>query len=290
MTLGEPAWRSLQSAHRSRMETLTRGREERIARGATHPVEDFLFTYYPFKPAMLKRWHPGVGVALDGDGAREFLDSNFYALTEAGVGTDAARFPESRRQGVQWILELLRATESRPPAFGCHGLHEWAMVYRQSQEETRHAAWPLRFPANEIARIVEVSTVRCTHFDAFRFFTADARPLNRVQPERARIRELEQRGCLHVNMDLFKWAAKLLPFTSSDLVADAFELAREIREVDMRASPYDLRELGYEPIAIETAAGRSEYERLQRVFAARGESIRARLIEVCESMIADWRG
>lgn len=287
--LKESDWRARQTAHRGRMESLTRGREERTARGEKHPVEDFLFTYYPFKPSMLKRWHPGVGVALGGNGASEFLDSTFYVESDAGVAADPAQFPESRRQGVQWILDLLRATASRAPVFGCHGLHEWAMVYGQSQHEIRHDAWPLRFSPEEIARIVDASTVRCTHFDAFRFFTAEARPLNRVQPERSRIHALEQRGCLHANMDLFKWAAKLSPFASSDLVLDAFELARDIREVDMRASPYDLRELGYEPIAIETAEGRAEYERLQRGFAARGEPIRSRLIDVCQSMVAGWR-
>ena len=34
--------------------------------GTAHPVEDFLFTYYPFKPALLRRWHPGAGRAPGG--------------------------------------------------------------------------------------------------------------------------------------------------------------------------------------------------------------------------------
>lgn len=287
--LPESEWRARQSAHRERMGALTRDHEARAARGEKHPVHDFLFTYYSFKPSVLKRWHPGIGVVLAGEGAREFLELAFYAETDGGVAADAARFPDARRRGVVWMLGLLRATAARPPAFGCHGLHEWAMVYKQAQGEVRHADRPLRFAPEEIAQIVEASTVRCTHFDAFRFFTAEARPLNRVQPDRASIHTLEQRGCLHANMDLFKWAAKLQPFASSELVADAFELARDIREVDMRASPYDLRALGYDAIAIETPEGRVEYERLQRAFAARGEPVRARLIAVCEAMVAAWR-
>ena len=79
-----------------------------------------------------------------------------------------------------------------------------------------------------------------------------ARPLNRLQPTRETVPALEQRGCLHANMDLYKWAFKLAPLTPAELTADCFELARDIREVDMRASPYDLRSLGYGPIAIET--------------------------------------
>ncbi|HUG09668.1 MAG TPA: 3-methyladenine DNA glycosylase [Opitutaceae bacterium] len=289
VVLAERDWRTRQAAHRARMSALTREHDARAERGEKHPVHDFLFTYYSFKPAVLKRWHPGIGVVLTGDAAREFLGSQCYSRVDGGVMADPASFSEVRRAGVTWMLGLLRATAARPAAFGCHGLHEWAMVYKQAQEDLRHPDFPLRFAPEEIDRIVEASTVRCTHFDAFRFFTEEARPLNRVQPERSSIHALEQRGCLHANMDLFKWAAKLLPFAPSELVADAFELARDIRETDMRASPYDLRALGYAPIAIETPEGRVEYERQQRAFAARGEPIRARLTAVCEAMIAAWR-
>jgi hypothetical protein len=43
-----------------------------------------------------------------------------------------------------------------------------------------------------------------------------------------------------------------LPFAPSELIADCFALAHDIREVDMRASPYDVRALGFAPIPIET--------------------------------------
>ena len=54
----------------------------------------------------------------------------------------------------------------------------------------------------------------------------------------------------------------------------------------MPASPYDLRPLGYEPIAIETAAGRADYERHQRAFAARAEPLRTRRLALCERLLA----
>jgi hypothetical protein len=174
----------------------------------------------------------------------------------------------------------------RPAFFGCYGLHEWAMVYRQTPDQVRHNAWSLRFQAGELAGIVEANAICCTHFDAFRFFTAAAAPLNRLQPTRATTNQLEQRGCLHANMDLYKWAFKLAPFTPSELIADGFELARDIREVDMRASPYDLRALGFEPIPIETAAGRAEYEQHQRAFETRGAPLRSRLIALCDRLLA----
>lgn len=288
--LAESAWRARAAAHEQRVRAWTDPHQARAARGEKHPVYDFLFTYYAFRPAWLRRWHPGPDVALAGDGAREFLRWPEYRridLADAclAVALDPAALPPQRREFVAWLHGLLTAMQARPAFFGCYGLHEWAMVYRQSPDAVRHNAWPLRFPPDDLARVVEANPVCCSHFDAYRFFTPAAAPLNRLQPTRADAAQLEQRGCLHANMDLYKWVSKLAPFAPSELIADCFELARDIREVDMRASPYDLRALGFEPIAIETAAGRAEYEQRQRAFSARGEPLRARLIALCERLL-----
>jgi hypothetical protein len=40
-------------------------------------------------------------------------------------------------------------------------------------------------------------------------------------------------------------------------VVGRFRLARDVRELDMRASPYDLADLGYPPVRIETPEGRA---------------------------------
>ena len=130
----------------------------------------------------------------------------------------------------------------------------------------------------ELAAFVESRPVVCSHYDAFRFFTEPARPLNRHQPTYAQMPHLEQPGCLHTNMDLYRWSFKLHPWIASDLVGEAFALACRIREVDMRASPYDLRELGYAPIPIETAEGRRTYQAYQQTFAEEAAPLRARLI------------
>jgi hypothetical protein len=284
--LSEAIWRERQSAHEARVRRWTDPHQARVSHGEKHPVFDFLFDYYAFRPAWLRRWHPGIGVTLIGDSAETFLQRTGYRKTRDGVSVDPAPMLARRREFVVWLHAMLRSMRERPAFFGCFGLHEWAMVYRQSADEVRHNAWPLRFPPDELARIVEGQAVCCTHFDAFRFFTAPARPLNKLQPTRTDTAQLEQRGCLHANMDLYKWAFKLAPFTASELVADCFALARDIREIDMRASPYDLRALGFAPIEIETPAGRAEYETHQRAFTARGEPLRERLIAVCEQLLA----
>jgi hypothetical protein len=111
-----------------------------------------------------------------------------------------------------------------------------------------------------------------------------------LQPTRADQQELEQPGCLHANMDLYKWAYKLSPLVPSDLVADAFGLAREIRELDMRASPYDLSRLGLEPVPVETAEGRAAYAAAQREFATRAAPLRQALTEVLDPLLAPLAG
>lgn len=284
--VAEPAWLARRAAHEARVRAWTDPHQARQARGEKHPVEDFLFEYYRFRPSWLRRWHPGPDIVLLGDAAREFLRWPEYHEAAGGVAVNPAAFDPKRRDTLAWLAGLLRATAERPPQFACFGLHEWAMVYRQTPGEVRHNQWPLRFPPDELARIVEAQPVRCSHFNAFRFFTAPARPLNRLQPERATAAQFEQRGCLHANMDLYKWAFKLAPFTPAELIADCFAFARDIREVDMRASPYDFRALGYAPIAIETPEGRAEYEAHQRAFAERSQPLRARLIVLVERLLA----
>jgi hypothetical protein len=273
--LPEREWRERAAAHARRVAPWIEPRIERRRRGMSHPVDDFLFDYYSWRPGQLARWHPGAGVRLCGD-VTDVRDLRGYLVDDTGARVDPGAVPVDL---IRTTLHLLEETATRSPAFGCFGRHEWAMVYRQSPDEIRHSAWPLRLPTEDIARVVESSPLRCTHFDAFRFYTSQARPLNIVQPTRATQSDLEQPGCLHATMDLYKWCFRTYPVIGADLTADCFALAREVRAIDMRASPYDFRELGYDPIAIETPEGRAEYVDFQRDFAVRGTRLRARVVE-----------
>jgi len=134
--------------------------------------------------------------------------------------------------------------------------------------------------------VLEERGVRCGHADAFRFFAPTARSLNVLQPTRADQPELEQPGCLHANMDLYKFAYKLSPLVPSELVADTFALARRIRELDMRASPYDLATLGLPPVPVETPEGRAAYAAAQRGFAAEAAPLRQALVDVLDRVLA----
>ena len=273
-TLTESQWRERSLAHAARVAPWIAPRLGRRRQGLRHPVDDFLFDYYSWRPGQLARWHPGAGVLLTGD-VGDFREVRGYRVDTEGARIDPAAVPVDV---IRSSLELVEATASRAPSLGCFGRHEWAMVYRQGTDEVRHSAWPLRLDPDDIAAVVESTPLRCTHIDAFRFYTAPARPLNVAQPTRATQIDLEQPGCLHATMDLYKWCFRAYPAIGADLTADCFELAREVRAVDMRASPYDLSSLGYDAIAIETPEGRAEYVEHQRDFADRGARLRARLI------------
>lgn len=326
-------WRAREAAHQLRADTLTAAHRARKQRGERHPVEDFLWTYYSVKPGELRRWHPGAAAVLEG-GARDRASWKYYAVVGRSNGTrtaagarptsarpaggtrssagappvaddghgddaivDAAAFFAKRGGTVDYVETLLRQTLDRAPRFGCFGLHEWAMVYRMTPEQLRHTALPLRIGHAATDLVVESHPIGCTHFDAFRFFTAEAAPLNAVQPTRETQPELEQPGCLHAGMDVYKWAAKLGPIVPGEVLLDAFELARDIREVDMQASPYDVT--GFVgasgaplvPIPIEAAAGKREYARRQRGFAERGNVLRLRVLEaIAEARAASAAG
>ncbi len=274
-------WRARARAHRARFEELVGPYLERRRAGQNHPVIDFLFTYYGHKPAQLRRWHPGFGVGLAGAG--EYDGARGYHRVGGVVTADPA-FLARRRDTVVFIADLLRATAARPPQLSCFGLHEWAMVYRT--DEVRHRQVPLRLGRAGTDAVVESMALRCTHFDAYRFFTSEAVGRNAAALTRDDQIAVEQPGCLHANMDLYKWGFKLVPLIDSALLLDCFELACAARELDMRASPYDLRDYGYAPVPIETPSGRAEYVRGQAALAERAGGLRARLRAACERLLA----
>lgn len=353
MWMSRSEWEQRAAAHRDRLLPYIEPHLERRRNGTRHPVFDFLFTYYGFRPAQLLRWHPGFGVVLDD--APEYLELKgygpvpraeeqedykrsdsflftYYGFRPAqllrwhpGFGVALEGAPEhaglkgyarvmgptvrpgalsatrgegvavtgehvaSQRPLLESLLGLLRATAGRPASFGCFGLHEWAMVYWLSEGETRHADRPLRLGTAGTDQVVESHRIACSHFDAYRFFTPAATPLNTLRPTSADRPAYEQPGCLHAGMDLYKHAFRLSPMICSALVADCFELAWDVRVLDMRAAPYDLTGLddgAFEPVRIETPEGKAEYVEAQRGFAERGAPLRARLAAECERLLA----
>lgn len=285
--LNKAEWTEQARAHQARADSFTKAHLARRQAHIKHPVFDFLFEYYPVRAAHLKTWHPGLGVRLEEPAPH--TTQRFYKLVDetpqhpAGVELDLAAFMERRGSSVRYIHELLSATETNHAQFDCFGLHEWAMAYKS--DNLRHDL-PLRLGAVETDRVVESHNIKCTHFDAFRFFTEPAIPLNLTVLTREDQPKNDQCGCLHANMDLYKWAAKLGPLIPGDLFLDAFELARDTRILDMEASPYDVRGHGFGAVAIETPEGKAEYVARQRAISERAKPIRARLVYLTSQALA----
>jgi hypothetical protein len=256
---------------------------QRRSLGQKHPVYDFLFTYYRFSPTKLKQWVPSFEETLivEENGKLPCFSEYWFELHNNTLCLNPLRLQGQAMALVTFIEELCHTILERTPRFGCFGLHEWAMVYRLSHEELRHADYPLRLSPEELARFVESQHLCCTHYDAYRFFTPQAESLNLFKPTLQNRLQNEQAGCLHANMDLYKWATKLWPWIGSEFIAKTFLHALEGRELDMRASPYDLQAEGYAPICIETEEGRKEYQLLQQQYTQNALGLRQELAAFC---------
>jgi hypothetical protein len=226
-------------------------------------------------------------VALGGEAAERYLDRSGYGRGRHGV-TVTREHLLARADTVRFIARLLRATASRQARLNCFGLHEWAMVYRAPT--VRHGQVPLRLGPAGTDAVVESMPLRCSHFDAYRFFTEPATRRNAEVLTRDSQVVTEQPGCVHAAMDLYKWAFKLGALVESELVMVCLILAADARALDMRASPYDLRDYGFEPIAVETPAGRAEYVRAQQSVAERAAPLRAILADRCDLLLTAAAG
>ena len=279
--LSPDVWHQFRDEHKEKVLPWITPRLERRSRHESHPVDDFLFEYYPISTNKLLNWHPGFGTSLEAteieseefpSGSYKFVDNKIHLRSEWLIKNQKAAIN---------LIEFLTKTQERSIRSGCFGLHEWAMVL--GTEDVRHEKWPLRLSQEQIRATIDEVGLRCTHFDAFRFFAPVAVPLNPLQLTPVDRNEVEQPGCLHANMDLYKYAQRFAPIVGSEIVRSTFALAKDIRTVDMQTAPYDLANLGVIPIPVETQSGRDEFAKLQIGFAQRAQTLRTELIESLKS-------
>jgi hypothetical protein len=268
--------------HKHRIHSLLGDYFDDRSRGKRHAILDFLVEYYSFKRSHLVTWSPGFPVSIESSEKHHIPEGNFWIQRGSYYEINLESLSEKKQAALRWILSLLGSIDQREARFNCRGMHEWAMVY--ASKERRHAYLDLRFSQKQIDDFVRSQPIGCSHIDAFRFFTEQARPLNTFQPERHTQIEHDQPGCIHVNMDVYKWAYKAWPYISSDLIADTLELALEARILDMQASPYDLSMYNLTPVCIETNEGRLEYEHRQRILSERARPLRKQLIEAYQKL------
>ncbi len=282
------SWQTRTSEFRSEVRQWTEPHRKRKSTRSSHPIHDFLFTYYSYPLGRLETWHPGADSLLalptKGEPRIDPLNEKHYSIAGPHLFLDLNKIPESRAKTMRWISQLLRATEAHTPNYNCYGMHEWAMVYEGI--DVRHKeSLPFRLSQTEIDAFVRSRPMCCSHHDAFRFFVPSSQAFNRLQPAGEDRIHNEQPACIHTNMDVYKWAYKCMPWISSDLLWRCFLNALEIRELDMRAAPYDLSLYNLTPIKVEQKEGRAQYEELQRKLAAQTQPLRTELITAIDSIL-----
>ena len=159
------------------------------------------------------------------------------------------------------------------------------MVYRQTRTSVRHAAWPLRLGPRGTDAVVERHGSGARHFDAYRFFTPPAAPLNVLRPTRGTQPALEQPGCLHADdgplqvgvQARARWSPRSWSRTASSwpaTIRGAGHAGLAVRPGGPRLSP----------VRIETPEGKAEYVAAQRGFAERAAVLRARLLDLLDRL------
>ena len=232
-----PVWRERRAAHEERVDDWLAPHLRRRAAG--RPIRSRTSSSPTTRtgPRSCAGGTPAPGVVLAGV-ARPRAGPD-YAPRAAGATLDTAAV--LARRGDSMRLD--------PRAAGPHGRargRTWAASActsgRWSTGRPRRGT-PQRLAAAALARsdrrvVRGERGVRCSHFDAYRFFTAPARPLNVLRPTREAQHDAgaaglpaRQHGPLQVGVQaVARWSP-------SELVADCFALARDIRDAGHARQP-----------------------------------------------------
>ena len=323
LSIDSATWRAEASTHRDEMLNLlypssSHCREDLKSRQhavACDPIYNFIHTYYRYSINKVLSYSPGLGTRVQLEGVT--AEDIHYKPSQAAITTksvsaflmpyglvfdessgvayyNGAGFVEERgTRKLREYLSILTETSMRQPVFNCYGLHEWAMLYSgrchsQSLDlRSKHQKAPLRVTQDVIDDLVEGAqtgcTLKCTHYDAYRFFHPSSRNFNSISNLSRKTQvQYEQGGCIHATMDLFKYAFTLYPFCSSLLLRKTLLLALSARKIDMRSSPYDVSKYlpdgEKEPIRVETFEGRKTFAIEQESLYHRSLPVRAELI------------
>jgi len=260
------------------------------------PILNFLHTYYRYSVTDLIHYSPGSDTHLIDVVPEDFghlLSNNSYQCDDGIVSYHISHHDLSKYSKFSAKLNRLRSnfdilisTSMRTPHYGCFGYHEWAMLYsgrdRKEPYNVHQKQLALRIPQRVIDEVVESpAALKCTHFDAWRFFHPEAQPWNHHNSlSRQSQPQNEQPGCLHATMDLFKYAYEIYPLISGELLRKCLKAAVAARVIDMRASPYDVssHRLCGDAITVETAEGRRLYAMEQEKLFHIAQPVRMELI------------
>src|SRR4051812_34938559 len=112
--LPRETWEPVRAAYLARVRPWAEDRLRRMSRHEKHPVRDFLFEYYSFRPAHLLRWTLGPNVVLEGATAADLGWAEFTAA-DGGLVLLPAAFTPHRVPYLRWAVQYLEAVRGRPP-------------------------------------------------------------------------------------------------------------------------------------------------------------------------------
>ena len=129
-------WKQAMADHKDRVQEWTTPYKKRRSKTESHPVHDFLFSYYSYSIGRLESWHPPAGTHLEFSPTENkhipsHFSENYYTKKGGYLFLDPTK-SVSRLNSHRWILQLLEHTQKNKPIYGCYGMHEWAMVYKLS--------------------------------------------------------------------------------------------------------------------------------------------------------------
>ncbi|MBA2729078.1 MAG: hypothetical protein H0U49_13020, partial [Parachlamydiaceae bacterium] len=154
IVLPEEIWTARAKIHHALVGPMCDAFISRRAIGLTHPVHDFLFTYYNCSPQKLKQWIPSLDERLETsqDIAEEYpyLSGYWFYSHANSLSVNKDRILEKTRQQATFVADLCSNILQRTPRYHCFGMHEWAMVYKLSPEDIRHKGHRLRLKPEDL--------------------------------------------------------------------------------------------------------------------------------------------
>ena len=94
--LPESKWKNTMQSHEDTLAKLLDPYLKKRSMQQKDPVLDFLFEYYAFRPSHLKRWSPGIGIALEINSTSELPEVSELTVSDELAFLDPKHFPEKR--------------------------------------------------------------------------------------------------------------------------------------------------------------------------------------------------
>src|SRR6267378_6403085 len=105
--LPREVWERCARLHKQRVQPWIAPYLDQKSRQVDHPVYDFLFQYYSFRPAQLARWSPGPNVPIEAERIED-LPGPPKLWERAVGGWRLVAFPIARREYLDWAVRFLR--------------------------------------------------------------------------------------------------------------------------------------------------------------------------------------